>query len=135
MAKGTTEGLKNWGGGEKTARPANVGPHDRTDDQHDPANPGTKPEEYEPRPGDNNNRTDAAAPGGPVNIGVKGGAEEAGPGAAEGGGSAGHRTRQPRLFEPAAGVAGGRRETGAGRRIRYTERCGAAAFCSRTPRC
>jgi hypothetical protein len=83
MAKGTTEGLKNWGGGEKTARPANVGPHDRTDDQHDPADPGTKPEEYEPRPGDNNNRTDAAAPGGPVNIGVKGGAEEAGPGAAK----------------------------------------------------
>jgi hypothetical protein len=83
MAKGTTEGLKNWGGGEKTARPANVGPHDRSDDQHDPADPGTKPQEYEPKPGDNNNRTDAAAPGGPVNIGVKGGAPEAAPDAAK----------------------------------------------------
>ena len=79
MAEGTTEGLKNWLGGEKTARPANVGPHDRNDDQHDPADPGTKPEEYEPAPGDNNNRTDAAAPGGPVNIGVKGAAGD-GPG-------------------------------------------------------
>ena len=31
MAKGTLEGLKNWLGGEKTARPANVGPHERGD--------------------------------------------------------------------------------------------------------
>ena len=76
-------GTEELGGGEKTARPANVGPHDRGDDQHDPADPGTKPEEYEPKPGDNNNRTDAAAPGGPVNIGVKGGADEAGPDAAK----------------------------------------------------
>lgn len=85
MAKGTIEGLKNWLGGEKTARPANVGPHDRDDDQHDPADPGTKPEEYEPGPGDNNNRTDAAAPKGPVNIPVKGAAPDdvAGPDAAK----------------------------------------------------
>ena len=72
MAEGTAEGLKNWLGGEKTARPANAGPHDRADDQHNPADPGTKPQDYEPRPGDNNNRTDAAAPSGPVNIPVKG---------------------------------------------------------------
>lgn len=76
MAEGTTEGLKNWLGGEKTARPANVGPHERGQDQHDPTDPGTKPEEYEPGPGDNNNRTDAAAPKGPVNIGVKGAAPD-----------------------------------------------------------
>ena len=82
MAEGTTEGLKNWLAGEKTARPANVGPHERGQDQHDPKDPGTKPEEYEPGPGDNNNRTDAAAPKGPVNIPVKGAAPEAGPGAA-----------------------------------------------------
>ena len=82
MAKGTLEGLKNWLGGEKTARPANVGPHERGEDQHDPTDPGTKPEEYEPGPGDNNNRVDAAAPKGPVNIPVKGAAGEAGPGAA-----------------------------------------------------
>jgi hypothetical protein len=72
MAEGTTEGLKNWLGGEKTARPANVGPHERNEDQHDPAAPGVKPGQYEPAPGDNNNRTDAAAPKGPVNIPVKG---------------------------------------------------------------
>ena len=85
MAEGTLEGLKNWLGGEKTARPANVGPHDRSDDQHDPANSGTKPETYEPAPGDNNNRTDAAAPSGPVNIPVKGSAPDdaAGPDAAK----------------------------------------------------
>ena len=35
--------------------------------------------QYKPSPGDNNNRTDAEAPGGPVNIPVKGGAPEAGP--------------------------------------------------------
>ena len=72
MTKGTTEGLKNWLGGEKTARPANVGPHERNEDQHDPMAPGVKPGQYEPGPGDNNNRTDAAAPKGPVNIPVKG---------------------------------------------------------------
>ena len=82
MAEGTTEGLKNWLGGEKTARPANVGPHERGQDQHDPTDPGTSPQEYEPKPGDNNNRTDAAAPKGPVNSPVKGAAAEAGPGAA-----------------------------------------------------
>ncbi|MFC0410344.1 hypothetical protein [Roseomonas elaeocarpi] len=31
--------------------------------------------QYKPRPGDNNNRTDPDAPGGPVNIRVKGGGE------------------------------------------------------------
>jgi hypothetical protein len=35
--------------------------------------------QYKPQPGDSNNRTDAAAPGGPVNIPVKGGADAAGP--------------------------------------------------------
>ena len=49
MAEGTTEGLKNWLGGEKTARPANVGPHERGQDQHDPTAPGIDPHEYEPR--------------------------------------------------------------------------------------
>lgn len=78
MAEGTTEGLKNWLGGEKSSRPANVGPHDRGDDQHDPSNPGIKPEQYEPGPGDNNNRTDAAAPKVPVNIPVKGAAPDDG---------------------------------------------------------
>lgn len=71
MAKGTTEGLKNWLGGEKTARPANVGPHDYRKDQHDPEKRGVTPEDYRPRPGDDNNRTDPQAPGGPVNIPAK----------------------------------------------------------------
>jgi len=84
MAEGTMEGLKNWFGGGKTARPANVGPHDRSDDQHDPSDSGIKPQDYTPGPGDNNNRTDAAAPSGPVNIPVKGAGPEdvAGPDAA-----------------------------------------------------
>jgi hypothetical protein len=48
------------------------GPHPRPRDK--------SPEhQYKPSPGDNNNRTDAAAPGGPVNIPVKGGAPEAKP--------------------------------------------------------
>lgn len=85
MAEGTIEGLKNWLGGEKTARPANVGPHDRAADQQDPSAPGTTPKDYTPGPGDNNNRTDAAAPKGPVNIPVKGGSPDdvAGPDAAK----------------------------------------------------
>ena len=45
MAAGTIEGLKNWLGGEKTARPANVGPHDRQEDQHDPDAPKRRPGE------------------------------------------------------------------------------------------
>ena len=77
MAEGTTEGLKNWLGGEKTARPATAGAHDPLGkDQNDPNNPGVDPHQYEPKPGDNNNRTDAAAPKGPVNIGVKGAAPD-----------------------------------------------------------
>lgn len=72
MARDTTEGLRNWLGGEKTARPANVGPHDCRKDQHDPERHGVTPEQgYKPRPGDSNNRTDPGAPGGPVNIPVK----------------------------------------------------------------
>ena len=35
--------------------------------------------QYKPKPGDNNNATGPDAPGGPVNIPVKGGAPEAGP--------------------------------------------------------
>lgn len=34
---------------------------------------------YKPKPGDNNNRTDAEAPGGPVQIKVKGQPAKAGP--------------------------------------------------------
>ena len=82
MAKGTLEGLKNWLGGEKSPRPANVGPHDPKADQHDPAAKGITPADYHPGPGQGNNRTDAAAPSGPVNIPVKGGAPEADPDAA-----------------------------------------------------
>jgi len=86
VAKGTTEGLKNWLGGEKTARPATAGAHDPLGkDQNDPNDPGVDPHQYEPKPGDNNNRTDAAAPKGPVNIGVKGASPDdvAGPDAAK----------------------------------------------------
>ena len=71
MAKGTTEGLKNWLGGEKSARPANVGPHDYRKDQHDPEKRGVTPGDYDPHPGDDNNGTDPGAPGGPVNIPVR----------------------------------------------------------------
>lgn len=82
MAKGTLEGLKNWLGGEKTARPANAGAHDAQAEPLDSGAEGVKPADYNPGPGQGNNRTDAAAPGGPVNIPVKGGAPVAGPYAA-----------------------------------------------------
>lgn len=82
MAKGTLEGLKNWLGGEKTARPATAGAHDAQAEPLDPDAKGITPEDYDPGSVQGNNRTDAAAPGGPVNIPVKGGAPEAGPDAA-----------------------------------------------------
>ena len=34
----------------KTARPANVGPHDPNKDQHDPKAKGVTPEDYDPGP-------------------------------------------------------------------------------------
>ena len=69
---GLLEEFANWGGGTKTARPASVGPHHRQADQHDPNDPGIKPEQgYKPAEGDNNNNIGSDAPGGPVNIRVK----------------------------------------------------------------
>jgi hypothetical protein len=50
----------------KTARPANVGPHDVNKDQHDPDKRGVTPADYNPHPGDNT--PSPAVPGGPVNI-------------------------------------------------------------------
>jgi hypothetical protein len=50
---------------------------------HAPERDKTPEHQYKPAPGDNNNRTDAKAPGGPVNIKVKGGApDDSGPQAA-----------------------------------------------------
>lgn len=56
----------------KTARPANVGPHDYAKEQHDPHKRGVTPEDYKPQPGDS--ASGPAAPGGPVNIRPKGAA-------------------------------------------------------------
>lgn len=44
-----------------------------------PARDKSPEAQYKPTPGDSNNRTDAAAPSGPVNIPVKGQAPAAGP--------------------------------------------------------
>ncbi len=74
-----TEGLKNLLGGEKSARPSSVGPHHPNADQQDPDAKGLKPADYRPKPGENNNRTDAKAPSGNVNIPVKGGAPASDP--------------------------------------------------------
>lgn len=79
MAKGTLEGLKNWLGGEKTARPAHAGAHDAVAEPLDPGAKGITPEDYDPSSVQGNNRTDAAAPGGNVNIPVKGGPPAEGP--------------------------------------------------------
>jgi hypothetical protein len=47
---------------------------------HAPERDKSPEHQYKPAPGDNNNRTDAKAPGGPVNIKVKGGApDDSGP--------------------------------------------------------
>jgi len=54
----------------------NTEPYENLTSSHGPHAPqrDKSPEhQYKPSPGDNNNRTDARAPGGPVNIGVKGG--------------------------------------------------------------
>ncbi len=61
----------------KTARPANVGPHDRSEDQHDP-NQGKRDlgKAYQVKAGDN--VSDAPAEG-PVQIPVKGGSVKDGP--------------------------------------------------------
>ncbi len=75
MADESTEGLKNWGGGTKTARPTSVGPHDRKADQEDPGNPGLSPEaDYKPGPGTNEGNsasTGAAKPEMVAGAGVK----------------------------------------------------------------
>ncbi|MDB5374961.1 MAG: hypothetical protein JWP04_3603 [Belnapia sp.] len=43
---------------------------------HAPQRDKSVEHQYDPSPGENNNRTDAEAPGGPVNIKVKGGAPD-----------------------------------------------------------
>ncbi|MFC3127157.1 hypothetical protein ACFOD4_18980 [Pseudoroseomonas globiformis] len=66
------EGLKNWGHGPATGRPKSVGPHDVRKDQTDPSDKGLDPKSYNPKPGDQNNRTpEDPGPGGPVNIPTK----------------------------------------------------------------
>jgi hypothetical protein len=71
MAKSVTGKLDTH---TKTARPANVGPHDFQKDQHDPDKRGFTPEEgYKPRPGDTA-PSPAVRGEGPANIPVKGGA-------------------------------------------------------------
>ena len=49
---------------------------------HAPERDKSPEHQYQPAPGDNNNRTDAKAPGGPVNIKVKGQTAESGAAAA-----------------------------------------------------
>lgn len=64
----------------------NVEPYENLTSSQGPQAPqrDKSPEhQYKPSPGDNNNRNDAKAPGGPVNIKVKGGApDDSGPEAA-----------------------------------------------------
>ena len=57
----------------------NVEPYENLTSSRGPTAPErdkTPEHQYKPAPGDNNNRTDAKAPGGPVNIKVKGGAPD-----------------------------------------------------------
>ena len=61
----------------------NVEPYENLTSSRGPTAPerDKSPEhQYKPAPGDNNNRTDAKAPGGAVNIKVKGGAPDDGAG-------------------------------------------------------
>ena len=64
----------------------NTEPYENLTSSHGPHAPqrDKSPEhQYKPSPGDNNNRTDAEAPRGPVIIGVKGGKpDDSGPAAA-----------------------------------------------------
>jgi hypothetical protein len=54
-------------------RRSNTEPYENLTSSHGPQAPQRDKEgQYKPSPGENNNRTDAAAPGGPVNIPVKG---------------------------------------------------------------
>ena len=68
----------------RTARPANVGPHDLRDDQHDPASRGVNPEQdYKPRPDDIAGTAGPGTPGkAPVTIAPKTPEGEAAPKAA-----------------------------------------------------
>jgi hypothetical protein len=65
-------------------RRSNIEPEENLTSSHGPHAPQRdKTHQYKPSPGENNNRNDPAAPGGPVNIGVKGGApDDSGPEAA-----------------------------------------------------
>ncbi|UPG73821.1 hypothetical protein MVG78_06690 [Roseomonas gilardii subsp. gilardii] len=65
------EEFENWGGGTKTARPANVGPHDVNDEQHDPKSKGVKPSDYERETEDSVAGKPGEKSSGPVNIGVR----------------------------------------------------------------
>jgi len=61
-------------------RRSNIEPSENLTSSHGPHAPQRdKTNQYKPSPGENNNRNDAAAPGGPVNIPVKGKADESGP--------------------------------------------------------
>lgn len=64
----------------------NTEPYENLTSSHGPHAPKrdkSVEHQYQPEPGENNNRTDAKAPGGPVNIGVKGGTpDDSGPAAA-----------------------------------------------------
>lgn len=63
----------------KTARPTSVGPHHARREQEDPGNPGIKPEQgYASEIAQLNDSSNkgARSSSGPVNIGVKGGAED-----------------------------------------------------------
>ena len=80
MANETFEGVKNWGGGEKSARPKSVGQHDPIRDQGgDPSGPGISPEAgYKPGPGDHEGSSASTASARPEMVagaGVKEAAE------------------------------------------------------------
>ncbi len=64
-------------------RRSNIEPEENLTSSHGPHAPQRdKTHQYKPSPGENNNRTDANAPGGPVNIKVKGKPDDSGPDAA-----------------------------------------------------
>ncbi|MFC0409941.1 hypothetical protein [Roseomonas elaeocarpi] len=66
------EEFETWGGGTKTksARPANVGPHDRADDQHDPNAKGVTPEDYKVNPADSVAKAPPGESGEEANVNV-----------------------------------------------------------------
>ena len=96
-----SEEFENWGGGTKTARPANVGPHDRADDQHEPGKEGVTAGDYKVNPADSAAKAPAGESGeeANVNISVRGQGED------QTGNKPQGKSESPRSAPPLSGAA------------------------------